>query len=165
MLTLLALMATFSTNQTIASEPLRHKELIGESMYSYLFWDVYHISLYSGSKEFSFNNPFTLNLTYQREFKGTDITKQSITEMKGLGLKNENQLQKWRQEMLNLFPDISEGDTLTGIFAPQKGSKFYKNGNFIGEVKDHEFGLWFFGIWLNPNTSEPDLRSKLLGVK
>ena len=28
---------------------------------------------------------------------------------------------------------------------------------------DKDFGKWFFGIWLNKNTSEPKLRKDLIG--
>jgi hypothetical protein len=34
----------------------------------------------------------------------------------------------------------------------------------VGEVRDATFARLFFGIWLSPRTSEPQLRAALLGL-
>lgn len=39
---------------------------------------------------------------------------------------------------------------------------FLVNGKAVGEVADAEFAQRFFGIWLAPTTSEPQLREALL---
>ena len=36
------------------------------------------------------------------------------------------------------------------------------NGKPTGEIRDAEFARLFFGIWLSPKTSEPELRAALL---
>ena len=43
--------------------------------------------------------------------------------------------------------------------------KFFKNGAPTGEVNEPGFAQDFFGVWLSPNTSEPDLRKSLLNLK
>jgi hypothetical protein len=42
-------------------------------------------------------------------------------------------------------------------------ASFTLNGKLIGEVKDSLFNRLFFGIWLSPRTSEPQMRLKLIG--
>ena len=37
-------------------------------------------------------------------------------------------------------------------------------GRTVGEVADAEFARLFFGIWLSPRTSEPQLRQALLAL-
>ncbi len=61
------------------------------------------------------------------------------------------------------FPDIVKGDRITGVFEPGVTAKFFFNGQPRGEIRDADFALRFFGIWLSPKTSEPKLRDALLG--
>lgn len=67
--------------------------------------------------------------------------------------------------MKKIFPDVEEGMQLTGVYVPGQATRFYRDGLFIGEVSDPEFGPAFFGIWLHPKTSAPKLRAALLGGK
>jgi hypothetical protein len=41
--------------------------------------------------------------------------------------------------------------------------RFFRNGTPIGDIDDREFARAFFAIWLDPRTSEPELRKQLLG--
>ena len=47
---------------------------------------------------------------------------------------------------------------------PGQGAQFWFNGASRGRVADPLFSERFFGIWLSPQTSEPGLRGKLLGL-
>ena len=67
--------------------------------------------------------------------------------------------------MKKIFPNVEEGQQLTGLFSPGQPSRFFLNGSSIGEIADPEFGPAFFGIWLHPKTSAPKLRQLLLGTK
>jgi hypothetical protein len=42
--------------------------------------------------------------------------------------------------------------------------RFFVNAKATGEMRDAELARLFFGIWLSPNTSEPQLRQTLLGL-
>lgn len=70
---------------------------------------------------------------------------------------------RWGALMKQMFPDVVDGDRITGVNLPQSGARFYYNGKPIGEVRDREFGNAFFGIWLDPRTSESALLKKPLG--
>jgi len=64
--------------------------------------------------------------------------------------------------MRALFPDVKSGDRITGVNQPDTGAVFWINGRLLGEVRDPAFAKQFFGIWLSPQTSEPQLRRALL---
>ena len=104
-----------------------------------------------------------LVLIYARALVGEQIASRSLKEMNRIGRINDEQSARWLTAMTQLFPDVKDGDRLTGIQRPGVGTRFFLNGQFRGEVADAEFTRLFFGIWLSPRTSEPRLREQLLG--
>ena len=142
---------------------MESQKLVGKGELNYLFWHVYDAKLYSEDGSFSFDEPFTLNLEYKRNIEGEKIADLSAEEIRDLGFKDEVKLAAWHSQMKDIFPDISDGDSVKGVYQPNKPTVFYKNNKKIGEVKDPDFGKWFFGIWFDKDTSQPKLRRKLLG--
>lgn len=108
--------------------------------------------------------PLALEIRYSRAFDGTDIAERSLAEMRRQGALPDAQGQRWLAAMAALFPDVKAGDRLVGVRRNDGGTRFYANGQRLGEIDDAEFGRRFFGIWLAPQTSEPTLRSRLLGL-
>jgi hypothetical protein len=106
--------------------------------------------------------PMALELIYARSLKGRLIAERSLTEMARSGPMSEAQRSAWLATMVGLFPDVNDGDRITGIFNPGMGAAFHLNGKPLGEVRDIAFAERFFGIWLSPQTSEPALRQALL---
>ena len=70
----------------------------------------------------------------------------------------------WLAQMQRLFPDVKAGDRLVGLHEPGQGARFWHNGQALGRVDDAAFARLFFGIWLAPTTSEPEMRLALLGL-
>ena len=66
--------------------------------------------------------------------------------------------------MKELFPDVSEGDRITGVKRPGEATRVFFNGSLRGELRDADFTRMFFGIWLRPQSSEPAMRDALLGA-
>ena len=104
-----------------------------------------------------------LVLVYARQLVGEQIASRSLKEMNRIGRINDEQSSRWLTAMTQLFPDVKDGDRLTGIQRPGVATRFFLNGQFRGEVADPDFTRLFFGIWLSPRTSEPRLREQLLG--
>jgi hypothetical protein len=104
-----------------------------------------------------------LELRYARTLRGPLIAERSIEEMKRVGEFNAEQSQRWLAAMTRLFPDVNDGDRITGVHRPGRGAAFFVNGRAVGDVADAAFARLFFGVWLSPRTSEPALRSALLG--
>jgi hypothetical protein len=138
---------------------------VGEGRMSYLFWDIYDAALFAPKGEWQKNAPFALSLTYLRELNGKAIADRSAEEIRDLGFKDEVILATWHSQMRNIFPDVKEGTTLIGVYTREKESVFFKDNVEIGRISDPDFGTYFFNIWLDPKTTEPELRAKLLGKR
>lgn len=108
--------------------------------------------------------PHALALTYARSLKGRLIAERSLDEMRRQGPIDEASATRWLDAMAAAFPDVKEGDRLTGRHDPQQGARFWFNGQPRPGVSDPVFSRRFFGIWLSEQTSEPALREQLLGL-
>ncbi len=106
--------------------------------------------------------PFALELQYLRRLEGAAIASRSIDEMRRVGPFSDAQAQSWLAAMRELFPDVRQGERITGINLPGVGAEFWVNGQRVGVVKDPVFARLFFGIWLDERTSEPKMRAQLL---
>lgn len=143
-------------------------KIVGQGRMSFMFWDIYDAALYAPEGEFKDvkkGHPFALSLTYMRDLKGRDIADRSVQEMRALGFDDELTLATWHGQMRQIFPDVSEGMTLTGFYTAEGESVFYWDAKEIGRIRNPDFGKYFFSIWLAPDTSEPDLRAQLLGYE
>lgn len=83
--------------------------------------------------------------------------------MRGLETVAAANAARWLERMQQLFPDVEKGDRITGLQLAGKVARFFVNGALRGEVRDADFTRLFFGIWLSPRSSEPELRKSLLG--
>ena len=136
---------------------------VGSGRMQYLFFDVYDAVLLAPEGKWDAAKPYALTLNYLRELKGADIAQRSVEEMRMQGFTDEVKLAAWFEQMRAIFPDVNAGMSLTGVYLPGNETRFYKGDQFIGRVKDDQFGQQFFNIWLSEKTSEPGLRQKLLG--
>jgi hypothetical protein len=107
--------------------------------------------------------PLVLELEYLRAFRATDIARRSIEEMRGIGAFTDAQAERWQRDLAALLPDVAPGDRLLGVHRPGQGARFYGGDKDLGMIEDPQFSRLFFGIWLDPKTSEPGLRQALLG--
>lgn len=113
--------------------------------------------------------PVVLELTYQRRFRGADIARRSLEEMRRPGPLPAAAEAAWLSAMQRLFPDVQPGDRIAGLWQPGVGARFVltrADGRIqpLGAIDDATFAERFFGIWLAPTTSEPGLRQALLGT-
>ena len=109
--------------------------------------------------------PLALELQYQRDLKGELIAERSLKEMRRQGEIDEITAERWLGNMKKFFPDVQAGDRITGVNLPGVGARFFFNGQLRGELREVDFARYFFGIWLSPRTSEPQMREQLLGRK
>lgn len=107
-------------------------------------------------------HPFALSLLYARRFSGADIASRSIQEMRRIETIAPDQASRWLSDMGQAFPDVREGDRLTGLNQPGQAARFFHNGQPTRAIEGAAFARLFFGIWLAPQTSEPGLRQQLL---
>jgi hypothetical protein len=68
-------------------------------------------------------------------------------------------------QMLALIPDVKEGDTLTFIYLPGKGTVVQSGNKDLGTFEGKGFADAVFSIWLGPKPPTEDLRKGMLGLK
>lgn len=124
---------------------------------------LYDAQLWAAGPSFRGASPYALALTYARDFSAERLVDTSVEEMRRLGMRDEATLERWRAELARVFPDVRKGDVIVGVHWPDRGAAFYHRGQLTGEVRDPAFARAFFGIWLDPRTRAPELRSRLLG--
>lgn len=126
---------------------------------------LYDAALWAPGDRWRWEAPFALDLRYARDFQGVKLAEASVDEMRRLGYEDETRLQRWRQAMVEAFPNVRKGDRITGVFRPGEGAQFFHNGRLTAMVADPEFARAFFSIWLDPKTREPKLRAALIGPR
>lgn len=144
---------------------LPQSRLIGKGRLTFWGFQVYDARLWAlpGFKPDTLAvQPFALELSYLRGFDSQDVAERSISEMRRSASISDAQAKAWIDEMMRALPDVKKGDRLMGIHRPGVGAQFLMNGKPTGEIRDAEFARLFFGIWLSPKTSEPELRAALL---
>jgi hypothetical protein len=113
--------------------------------------------------QWSPEQPFAMQLVYHRSLVGARIAERSVEEIAKLGYGTPEQRTRWGALMKQFFVDVVGGDHITGVNLPRMGVRYYYNGKLLGEILDREFARAFFAIWLDPRTSEQELRKRLLG--
>lgn len=148
-----------------AAAALSGKQPLGSSLFRFWGFEVYQATLHApaGFEPGRFEQQrLGLALQYRRAFKGADIAKRSIDEMQAIAALTPQQIADWTTAMVRAFPDVKAGDELLGLHVPGSGARFYLNGQWRSSVDDPAFSARFFGIWLSPKTSAPQLRAALI---
>jgi hypothetical protein len=146
---------------------LPQARLQGSGRLRFLGLRIYDIRLWAGASPVGAQwagAPLALELVYARNLDGAQIAERSLVEMRRQAEPAADTAERWLAAMKKMFPDVREGDRITGLNLPGQGARFFHNGNLRGEVRDPEFAQLFFGIWLSPRSSEPALRESLLGA-
>ena len=149
----------------IAAE-LPQARMAGSGAFRFFGLHIYDATFWVGPSGYRSAAPtaekFTLDLRYARAFMGKRIASRSTEEMERLKLGSVAQRAQWNAKMTALFPDVVEGTHITGVYLPNEGARFYRDGKLLGDIPDPEFGHAFFAIWLDPKTTGGPLREALL---
>lgn len=143
-------------------------ELLGSARMRFFGLNIYDAKLWvpGGFKASAYaQSPFALELIYLRSLDGKAIAERSLKEMQRQGVIGSELEKSWLVAMLQAFPDVKTDDRIVGAHTPGVGARFWHNGQPRPGVRDAEFSRMFFGIWLSEATSEPQMRSRLLGLK
>lgn len=107
---------------------------------------------------------FALELVYARSFDGVKIAQASLELMQAQHGKVAERDRQWLAWMQQSFPNIQAKDRLLGLHQGAKeGCRFVHNRQVRLDIPDAQFAKAFFGIWLDPRTTEPALRRSLIG--
>lgn len=144
---------------------LRTPRLVGQQRLTYWGFDIYDASLWSNTPfapETWAKQQLVLRLRYLRDFKGADIAQRSMDEMQGQRPLTAAQLKAWSATLQSLIPNVRQGESITGVYQPDKGMQLLHQDRLLGELSDTELAQRFLGIWLAPETSQRQLRQQLL---
>lgn len=143
---------------------LPQARLAGQGRYTWFGLSIYDAQLWLGPQAFNNDDSarFVLDLRYARNLVGKKIARASFDEMQKLGRGSAAQREAWLQKMEAIFPDVQEGNHISGAFLPNEGAQFFLDGKPLAKVADIEFAKAFFAIWLDPNSSAAPLRKALL---
>ncbi|MEO7495380.1 MAG: chalcone isomerase family protein [Massilia sp.] len=137
--------------------------LAGGGTFSWFTFRLYEAQLWVGDKGYQGPvAPFALDLRYERSLDGRRIAEASVDQMQKIAVGSAAQRGAWLERMRAIFPDVAEGNHLTGIFLPAGAVRFYLDGKFIAAVDDPDFARAFAAIWLDARTTAPVLRAALL---
>ena len=139
--------------------------LIGEGTLKVFVWKLYDLKLFSETNYFSWKNKFILEFDYKREMKKDRVIEASIKEMrrqKGVAKKEINAWQKYLEQGINT---AQEGTKAAVEWTPAGQITFHYEGEPSVTINDVPFAKSFISIWLGKETSEPELRSALLGQR
>ena len=141
-------------------------QILGSGEFRKYGFDVYSARLWSTSRPLASDQPFALELIYQRSISRDDLVNASVREIKRLAgtSVSAEQLASWQVQMQQSFVDVQAGTRLTGVYLPGQGARFFLGQQLLRDVKDLQFAKAFFAIWLDPLTGNPELRQQLLGA-
>ena len=155
-----AMQVGFARDLTYIDSALNPAKLQGAGKLNWWGFHIYDASFYRAG---TLSSPeFALDMRYHKSFSGTSIANRSADEMKRIGVP-DTQAALWGRELSSFLPDIESGQSLTAIYTPKQGTVFYHEGKRIAQIPGADFSKAFFGIWLDPKTSAPKLRTDLLG--
>ncbi len=161
----ISLAATLSAPAFAQTAPfaslIPNAQVVGSGLFRWWGFRVYEASLWSPNGRYQAGEPFALSLTYARALEGADIVDASLDQMRKLGLPVDRH-PEWGPALSEVLVSVQSGDTLTGVYQPGEGAVFFFNERKTGEIDDR-LAKAFFAIWLDPETSAPDLRQSLLG--
>jgi hypothetical protein len=147
-------------------------QLWGQALFRYFGFSIYQAQLWVGSRPGDAGTawaqqPVVLALQYQRDFKGEAIAERSLEEMRRHPLMRESDQATWLASLKALMPDVRAGEHLIGVYQPGQGLQLWHDGaslRELGTAPDALMAQVFMGIWLDPSTSQPELRQRLLGL-
>lgn len=170
LLAALGLTAT-DAEATVLPEPVRalvpdaQWTRTGEARLRKFTFHIYDAALWSAGASWSPAAPFALSITYARSIESRDLASRTQAELERIGRWDRAEAARWSAELARAFPDVQPGDRIVGVFVPGQPTRFYFNDTLYSSIEDPRLAEAFFGVWLDPRTSEPELRRRLLGVE
>jgi hypothetical protein len=138
--------------------------LVGEARLTWFMFHIYDARLWATGGRFDPSQPHALEIRYARDVTAEMLTKRTIDEWRRLGLLDTARERRWTEDITSAWPDIKSGDRLVAYAVPGQPMRIFHNGKAYSQVDDPEFAPAFLAIWLDPRSSEPKMRNKLLGL-
>ena len=155
---LLAILLLFF-HVSVASE----MKLIGQGTLKVLFFEVYDIRFLSDSNPFSWENKFQLEFKYKRDVKKESVIESSIKEIRRQSSFVNRDISTWQEFLEQSIKPVQKGTHATVSWNPEGYITFHYENNDPTIIEDEDFARAFLNIWLGEESSQPKLRSQILG--
>ncbi len=139
---------------------------VGTGSIRWFGFTIYEAGLWTANGNFNGltgSLPMALHITYQKHIKSGALAERTAREWERLSIYSLDKRKEWQQRLAMIWPSVQPGDSITTLVTADKQTHFYFNNELIQTIKDTEFGIALLSIWLHPNTSQPELRSRLIG--
>lgn len=104
-----------------------------------------------------------IRMHFLRDLKKTQLT-EAFSEGFEANAKEKAAAQKASiDRMLALVPDMKEGETMSFVYVPGKGTTLYAGDKALGTFESKDFADALFSIWLGPKPPSEDLKKGMLG--
>ena len=161
------LIILLSLNTSFASEMQKEAfsspTIIGEGTLKVFFMEIYDLRLIADSPTFSWQNKFKLDFIYTRDLKKDSVIKSSIKELRRQSSVSESDIESWQGYLEQSIRPVQEGTHATVLWEPEGQITFLYENSDPTTIEDEDFARAFLNIWLGEETSQPKLRSQLLG--
>jgi hypothetical protein len=141
---------------------------VGAGTITWFGFTIYDASLWTENGRFDTltdSLPVALHITYRKNIKSSALAERTAEEWQQLNIYTPRERKQWQQRLATIWPTVKPGDSITTLVTFDKQTHFYYNDKLIHRIDDPEFGIALLSIWLHPNTSQPALRSKLIGQR
>lgn len=138
-------------------------QLVGQARLRKYLFHVYDASLWAPRGRWDPAGPFVLDIRYARNIPASQINERTLLEWRRMGFLDGPQGERLRAALDGAWPDVAPGDHLSALSVPGRPVRIFHNGRPYSARDLPGFAEAFFAIWLDPRTSEPAMRSALLG--
>ncbi|MDX1301445.1 chalcone isomerase family protein [Photobacterium sp.] len=135
---------------------------VGRAELSWGFWVIYDSELRTPDGTYNIDQQeMALVIRYRRDIDKEDLLEATDKQWAHLGI-DRSMRQQWLGQLSLIWPDVKKGDRLIFVVNEQ-GAAFYLDQRLLGTVESEEMAKAFLGIWLDPKTAYPEIRSQLIG--
>lgn len=141
---------------------------VGRGELTWLGLTIYQASLWTVDGKYQSidqSKPIALAITYQKNIDSQALVERTVEEWEHLNIFDSKTRKFWGDRLVTIWPDVKPEDNITTLLTTDQKTRFYYNDKLIAELNEPEFGKALLSIWLDPNTSEPGLRKRLIGNK
>lgn len=107
--------------------------------------------------------PKAVRMHFLRDLKKAQLT-EGFSEGFEANAKEKATAQKAALDrMLALVPDVKEGETMSFVYVPGKGTTLFSGDKALGTFEGKDFADVVFLLWLGPKPPTEDLKKGMLG--
>ena len=153
------------TTARAQASPTDQLQPVGSTTLKVMFWTIYDSTLFTNNGQYRGVEPgLALKIDYRRNIKRDHLIGTTRDQWQELGLYDPGVSEDWLRALMELWPNIRRGDSITLVVEPDMSASFYHNGVSLGRLSDARFTESFLAIWLAENSTFPKLRDQLIGL-